>query len=687
MTLTLTITAKDGATKQIVLPAPVIAGAVPVLTPASFTVAANPSRQTIIGTLQATNSPTSFSIVSGDPNHYFAVGSHHASIASADIPPPGTYTLGINATNANGTGPTAVFKVSVLNSSGPVAPPTGTLVNDGLTNAPAGTAQYPNLFTSASGGPSFPGLTSTTNAPYAFRPSQTVPGVDFPVGINVNATASGNLVTETGRVNSAPTSGDQVTLYLQMSASWPGSGGAIGSLTIGHNYFLTNVTSLGGNAYSYNLAATSGGTTLTLTGMPSQFIVLKDPSNTTNKPSGVNYPGSQSAPSFDITGSNVTFDHWDFSLNSGCPLEAVNGTNISNFVYQNNYWLGNGRGLGAYINGGNGGSFNGTTWQYNVIDGNGVLIAANTTNSTASGNNVLHFGTVPAGVQVGMMACSGTLTQPGLAALCNLNNGPIVVTALNSPSTGDITLSGNASATINNGDLVLFGYTVHLGGAFIDTIHNYWDIGTTLKQYNWFKNCSQSVFQMQNDGIGTFNKNYTEQFNLWDNNVWAAQVAGAHGENVQMWTGLSGENYNSVTCHNSLCLQTQKYATVDTTHFSFNAGGSPGNFTNYGTVAFTNYTIISVNGVANFAGNVGNVQSGMFAINATKIITQLTITGCYVDGTSIYFGQATNWCQTGPHAGIGGADGPGTTTPTHTISGNINMLNGAGLGLPNGWGT
>jgi hypothetical protein len=113
VTLTLTITAKDGATKQIILPAPAInALGVPVVTPANFTLPTNPPAQTIIGTLTATNSPTSFQIVSGDPNHYFAVGAHHTAVAGP-IPPDGIYNLMVSASNASGTGAAAPVTITV----------------------------------------------------------------------------------------------------------------------------------------------------------------------------------------------------------------------------------------------------------------------------------------------------------------------------------------------------------------------------------------------------------------------------------------------------------------------------------------------------------------------------------------------------------------------------------------------
>ena len=114
MTLTLTIKAADGATTQVVLPAPVInAVGVPVLTPVNFTLPTNPPTTGSIGSIPATNSPTSFQIVSGDPNHYFAIGQHHISPPGAVIPPDGIYNLMVNASNAAGVSAAVPVTITV----------------------------------------------------------------------------------------------------------------------------------------------------------------------------------------------------------------------------------------------------------------------------------------------------------------------------------------------------------------------------------------------------------------------------------------------------------------------------------------------------------------------------------------------------------------------------------------------
>ena len=84
---------------------------VPVITPISFSVPTKPTGT--IGSIAATNSPSSFQIVSGDPNHYFAVGQSHVAVPGTSVPPDGIYNLMVTATNASGTGPAAAVTVTV----------------------------------------------------------------------------------------------------------------------------------------------------------------------------------------------------------------------------------------------------------------------------------------------------------------------------------------------------------------------------------------------------------------------------------------------------------------------------------------------------------------------------------------------------------------------------------------------
>lgn len=120
---------------------------VPVVTPASFTVPPNPTLNQSIGTVSATNSPTSFAIVAGDPTGKFAItaAGNLRTAATGTPPAAGNYSLSVTATNATGTSTPATVSVTVSASSG--------------------TAQHPTLLNS-----------------YPFRPSWQVAGVDFYVG-------------------------------------------------------------------------------------------------------------------------------------------------------------------------------------------------------------------------------------------------------------------------------------------------------------------------------------------------------------------------------------------------------------------------------------------------------------------------------------------------------------------------
>ncbi len=98
----------------------------PVVTPASFTVALPLVNDELIATLAVSNPPiTGMAIVSGDsgnptlnPSGYFNIWptSLHlrlSDVGGAVLPPAGTYTLMINATNAAGTGSAAQVTVIV----------------------------------------------------------------------------------------------------------------------------------------------------------------------------------------------------------------------------------------------------------------------------------------------------------------------------------------------------------------------------------------------------------------------------------------------------------------------------------------------------------------------------------------------------------------------------------------------
>lgn len=189
-------------------------GGIPIISGGPFVMTDVVTVDDAVGILSVTNLPlTAMNIVSGDTLGNFAVYfSNQALRTSPNGPIPlhgSTYTLGITATNASGTGPT--FSVGVSIASNALASGTasatapviisatgvglaaGTAVargfnssTDGAAGAPAGTAQFPNLFTSASGIPPGMGgaIINNTNAPYITRPPWNVPGVDYHVGID-----------------------------------------------------------------------------------------------------------------------------------------------------------------------------------------------------------------------------------------------------------------------------------------------------------------------------------------------------------------------------------------------------------------------------------------------------------------------------------------------------------------------
>jgi hypothetical protein len=106
---------------------------IPVVSTASFTVAANPTLDEFVGTVSATNSPTSFAITAGDPGSNFAIYSTgNLRTAPTGTPPAaGNYSLSVTATNATGTSAPATVSVTVSQSG------SGTYNN--LTNWPDAT--------------------------------------------------------------------------------------------------------------------------------------------------------------------------------------------------------------------------------------------------------------------------------------------------------------------------------------------------------------------------------------------------------------------------------------------------------------------------------------------------------------------------------------------------------------------
>jgi hypothetical protein len=89
-------------------------GSVPIITSTSFSIGTNPGFNAVIGTVNATNSPTSFAITSGNPSGFFAITSAGVlRTGAAASPQDNVYSLTITATNSFGTSPPATISVTV----------------------------------------------------------------------------------------------------------------------------------------------------------------------------------------------------------------------------------------------------------------------------------------------------------------------------------------------------------------------------------------------------------------------------------------------------------------------------------------------------------------------------------------------------------------------------------------------
>lgn len=116
--VTITVSAKDalGAAATGTVTVTQSAGTVPVLIPVNFSIPTATGLDVLIGTIVGTNTPTTYTIVSGDPNHEFAVyaSSQHIRTSETIAPAPdGIYHLMVSGTNASGTGPAVAIGVTV----------------------------------------------------------------------------------------------------------------------------------------------------------------------------------------------------------------------------------------------------------------------------------------------------------------------------------------------------------------------------------------------------------------------------------------------------------------------------------------------------------------------------------------------------------------------------------------------
>jgi hypothetical protein len=89
-------------------------GSVPVITSTSFSIGTSPAFNTLIGTIVATNSPTSFAITSGNPSGFFSVNnSGNLRVGTSAVPPDNSYSLTVTASNSFGTSPAKIIAVTV----------------------------------------------------------------------------------------------------------------------------------------------------------------------------------------------------------------------------------------------------------------------------------------------------------------------------------------------------------------------------------------------------------------------------------------------------------------------------------------------------------------------------------------------------------------------------------------------
>lgn len=89
-------------------------GSVPLVTGASFSIGTNPGFNALVGTVVATNNPTSFAIVSGNPSGFFSIASNGTLRTGASAAPPdNNYSLSVTATNSFGTSPPVTISVTV----------------------------------------------------------------------------------------------------------------------------------------------------------------------------------------------------------------------------------------------------------------------------------------------------------------------------------------------------------------------------------------------------------------------------------------------------------------------------------------------------------------------------------------------------------------------------------------------
>jgi hypothetical protein len=522
---------------------------------------------------------------------------------------------------------------------------------DGLSEAPSGSAQFASLLNS-----------------YRNKPNWCVAGVDYAVGITPNVTVSGNTITETGAVN-APTNGDQKSFYPQSGGSLPSG------IFQGTSFYICNVSG-GSSTYSFTLSTASDcNSTVKLGALDTSFIALKLPQATTNTPSGATgWDGSSTcgyngqAVTVCVTGSGVTLDHWDFSANGGWWI--LLGP-VSNITMTNNYVL-----VGSNIwpvlqDLGN--TPANVTFNNNQVDGNAVAVYATVSGTFSAGAAAITVAST-SGVAVNMTA--GDTTSPSA-----LQGGTLVASIVGNT----VNLSKPLAAVVTNGDTVGFARAPAPGTSLYGASQiSFSDRGTTVVRYNWIRNTCSEHWQQSLPPTGGFaNSAIKFNYNVFENTGWCAPINGAHGDVVQIYCGNPNNHpaancsFQSITLNYNTVIQNNAKAQAGSSTFSLLFSGS------YGGTAFT----INVNNntaVYPVANGVNTSTYGLAAINPSWISSQVNIQNNYLDPTSACAGVgkcgASYWSNI--YKGNGGGTGPYTATCKAT--GNVNLVSGASLPKPTG---
>lgn len=188
---------------------------------------------------------------------------------------------------------------------------------DGSLNAPAGPAQYPNFFTSATGGPQNVN-SNNTNAPYAVRPAWKVSGIDFAVGIPNTITLIDPVnVLATGTGPGGPASNTLSTSGSTASGSVLPFSSTIGVL-VGMTVSGTNIP----------------GNTTVKSKTPTTVTISNNISGTVSNAATITFGGitvgelaSSGAFQLYATVDNMVFDSLDLTRGGGWQLYADNANN------------------------------------------------------------------------------------------------------------------------------------------------------------------------------------------------------------------------------------------------------------------------------------------------------------------------------------------------------------------------